>query len=58
MPQEALAQGSQLLDQVGGHLAALQFAAEVIEAVGDEAGSVSVQWEWSDQTSGLSQELR
>jgi len=47
MAAEALAQGSQLLDLVGGHLAALEFVAEFIEADGGCARGVAViKWEW------------
>ena len=47
MAQKALAEGAQLLDLVGGHLAALQFVTESIKAVGGFARRVAgVEWEW------------
>ena len=47
MAVEALAEGAQLLDLVGGHLAAFQLVTEGIEAVGGFARGVSgVEWQW------------
>jgi len=47
MAQKTLAEGVQLLDLVGRHLAALQLVTEGIESVCGLAGCVAVvEWEW------------